>query len=189
MGHQPTNAARDWSPLKGAVLGLLLVGPSYGYDLANRLQRQLGPAWKIHRKTIYTILEQLEAQGLVHPEPTASTEGRAVHNIVYHATPLAEPAFERWLEGAPPLQNARVQLHAKMVAARMKDLPRLLVALDHYERALFAREAEIEAGLPPRQSLCAAMMYMVRDSSIKQIRSELLWAGDARQMILDLLAS
>lgn len=189
MGHQPTNAAHSWAPLKGAVLGLLLAGPSYGYDLTNRLQRQLGPAWRIHRKRIYTILSQLEAEGLAYPEPPASTGTRGVHNVVYRATPLAETAFERWLEGAPTLQDARVQLHAKMVAARMKDLPRLLVALDHYERALFAREAEIAGAMPPQHSLRAAMMYMVRNSSIKQIRSELLWAGDTRQMILDLLAS
>jgi hypothetical protein len=71
----------------------------------------------------------------------------------------------------------------------MEELPRLLVGLDYYERALFAREQEIKAGLPPRQSLRAAMMYLVRDASIKEIRAELLWAGTSRQMILDLLAS
>lgn len=185
MGHPSTNSAHDWTPLKGALLGLLVGGPSHGYELANRLERQLG--WGINRKTIYRMLRALEAEGFVRPD--ASGESGSDNSVVYRATHLAEPALEAWLDDNPSLQEARGQLQAKMVVARMEDLPRLLVALDRYERALFAREAELEAGLPPRHSLRAAMMYLVRDSSIKQIRSELLWAVDSRQMILDLLAS
>jgi DNA-binding PadR family transcriptional regulator len=186
MGQRPTDTADSWAPLKGAVLGLLVGGSSYGYELTNRLQRQLGPSWAINRKTIYRMLRALEAESLVYCEPSHE---KGSEGIVFRATPLAEPALEEWLEGTPPLQEARAQLQAKMVVARMGDLPRLLVALDHYERALFAREAEIEAGLPPRQSLRSAMMYLVRDSSIQQIRADLIWAGTSRRMILDLLAS
>jgi DNA-binding PadR family transcriptional regulator len=185
MSPQPTNAARDWAPLKGALLGLLVEAPSHGYELANRLERQLGRP--INRATVYRTLRSLEAEGLLYAE--ASAEKRSDNGIPFHATPLAEPAFVRWLEGSPPLQRAKAQLQARMVAARKEDLPRLLVLLDQYERALFAREAEVKAGLPPRQSLKAAMMYLVRDASIKEIRAELLWAGTSRQMILDLLAS
>lgn len=164
---------------------MLLERASHGYELANRLERQLGR--QIDRMTVYRTLRALEAEGLLYAEPSAET--RSDHRIVFHATPLAEPAFVEWVEDSPPLQRARAQLQAKMVVARMEDLPRLLVALDHYERALFAREAEIKGGLPPRQSLRAAMMYLVRDASMKEIRAELLWAGTSRQMILDLLAS
>lgn len=185
MGHQPTTKAHEWAPLKGALLGLLVESPSYGYELALRLERQLGEP--INRTSVYRTLRSLEEEGLLYAEP--STEKRSDSIVSFHVTPLAEPAFIQWLEDSPPLQRARAQLHAKMVAARMEDLPRLLVSLDHYERALFAREAEIKAGLPPRQSLRAAMMYLVRDASIKEIRAELLWAGTSRQMILDLLAS
>jgi DNA-binding PadR family transcriptional regulator len=187
MGIPATDRARNWTPLKGAVLGLLVAGPSHGYELANRLQRQLGPCWMINRKSVYRMLRALEVEGLVYSEP--SDQKRSDHSIVFHPTPQAEPAWERWLECTPPLQEAREQLQAKMVVARAEDLPRLLVALDHYERDLFAREAEIRAGLPPRQSLRAAMMYLVRDASIQQIRADLIWAGTSRQMILDLLAS
>lgn len=164
---------------------MLVEHPTHGYELANRLERQLGRP--IDRMTVYRTLRALEAEGLLYPEHSA--EKRSDHRIVFHATPLAEPAFVRWLEDSPPLQRAKGQLQAKMVVARTEDLPRLLVGLDHYERALFAREAEIKAGLPPRQSLRAAMMYLVRDASIKEIHAELLWAGTSRQMILDLLAS
>lgn len=188
MDRRSADMARSWAPLKGAVLGLLVEGPSYGYELANRLERQLGPSWTINRTTVYRTLRALEAEGLLFAEPGLGVDGRS-DSVVFHATSRAEPAFVRWLEGSPPLQEARVQLQAKMVAARAEDLPRLLVGLDRYERALFAREAEIEAGLPPTLSLRAAMMYLVRDCAIKELRAELLWAGTSRQMILDLLAS
>ena len=56
-----------------------------------------------------------------------------------------------------------------MVVARQEDLPRLCNALNGYERALFAKRAEIEEGLPAQHSLRAAMMYLVREASLQQI--------------------
>ena len=59
---------RDWmrgsSPLKGALLGLVLQRPGHGYDLANRLDRRLGPAWQITAKNIKRMIEQLNRAGL-----------------------------------------------------------------------------------------------------------------------------
>ena len=56
---------RGSSPLKGALLGLVLQRPGHGYDLAQRLDRRLGPAWQITAKDLYRMLEQLERAGLV----------------------------------------------------------------------------------------------------------------------------
>jgi DNA-binding PadR family transcriptional regulator len=174
------------SPLKGALLGMLAQGPSHCYELANRLERQLGPSWTINRTSLYRMLRSLHAEGLIEAEPSEETNSV---RIVYHVTPLAEPALVAWMDSSPSLEQARAQLQARMVVARQEDLPRLLVALNGYERALFAKRTEIEAGLPPRQSLRAAMMYLVRDASLQQIRGELVWVDVSRRMILDLIGS
>jgi len=172
------------SPLKGAVLGLLVRGPSYGYELANRLERQLGPSWPILRPRLYRMLRGLQKEGLISSESPGETNSA---RIVYSATELAEPAFVAWMDRPLPLKQARLQLQARMVVARQEDLPRLLVALNGYERALFAKRAEIQEGLPARRSLRAAMMYLVREASLQQISGELIWVDVSRRMIRDLI--
>jgi DNA-binding PadR family transcriptional regulator len=178
--------SKNQSPLKGAVLGLLMQGPSYGYQLANRLERQLGPTWTIVRPSLYRMLRALHEEGLISSEPSNETNSA---RIVYRATAAAEPAFATWMASSPPLEQARLQLQARMVVAQLQDLPRLLDALNSYERALFSKRAEVEEGLPIRHSLRAAMMHLVREASRQQINGELMWVDMSRRMILDLIGS
>lgn len=178
--------SKSQSPLKGAVLGLLVQGPSYGYELANRLERQLGPSWSIARPSLYRMLRKLQAEGLVSCE---SSEKVSSARIIYSATDLAERALVAWMASPFPLELAQLQLQARMVVARQEDLPGLLVTLNGHERALFAKRTEIQAGLPPRQSLRAAMMFLVREASIQQINGELLWVDLSRQTIRALIGS
>ncbi|HWX87960.1 MAG TPA: PadR family transcriptional regulator [Solirubrobacteraceae bacterium] len=179
----PTNQ----SPLKGAALGLLVQGPSYGYELANRLERQLGPSWSILRPSLYRMLRGLRKEGLVVSQSPPGETSSA--RIVYSATPLAEAALVAWMGSPLPLEHAQLQLQARMVVARQEDLPRLLVALNGHERALFAKRAEVQADLPARHSLRAAMMFLIREASIQQINGELLWVDLSRQTIRALLGS
>jgi DNA-binding PadR family transcriptional regulator len=149
------------SPLRGALVALLVQGPSYGYELANRLERQLGPGWTIQRPSLYRMLHGLHEKGLI--SPISGEKAASASRVVYGATEFAEPAVVAWMSKPVSLEHGQLQLQARMVVARREDLPRLLVALGSYERALFARRAEVEEGLPARHSLRAAMMTMVRD--------------------------
>lgn len=173
------------SPLKGALLGMLAQGPSHGYELANRLERQLGPLSTVNRSSMYRMLRAMQEEGLVtsHASSEASSD-----RIVYSATPAARPALDAWMAWVPSLGQARSQLQAKMIVARREDLPKLMVSINHHERALFVKQAEIEAGVPPRHSLRAAMMYLVREASLQHIRGELQWLDLSRRTILDLIS-
>ncbi len=177
--------AKNQSPLKGAALALLVQRPSYGYELANVLERQLGPSWSILRTSLYRMLKKLRSEGLISFDSQEKNPAR----IMYSATILAEPALVTWMESPLRFDDARLQLQARMIVARLEDLPRLLVALNDHERALFARRAEIQAGLPPRTSLRAAMMFLVREAAIQQINGELLWVDMSRQTIRALIAA
>jgi DNA-binding PadR family transcriptional regulator len=168
------------------LLALLVLGPSHGYELANRLERQLGPSWSILRPSLYRMLRGLRREGLISSDSLdESNPGR----IVYEATDLAGPAVVAWMDSPLPLEQAHLQLQARMVVARREDLPRLIVALNHHERLLFAQRAEIQAGLPARQSLRAAMMFLVREASVKRINGDLEWVDLSRQAIRALIVS
>lgn len=174
------------SPLKGAALGLLVQRPSYGYEIANLLERQLGPNWSVVRPSLYRMLKKLETQGILS---SVSSRETSLARIVYSATDLAEVMFVGWMESPLPFEQGQLQLQARMVVARREDLPRLLVALNNYERALFAKRLKIQADLPPRKSLRSTMMFLVREAHIQQIAGELLWVDTSRKTIRDLMAS
>lgn len=179
-----TNA--NQSPLRGALLGLLVQGSSHGYELANRLQRQLGPSWPIHRTSLYRILKGIHEDGLIVPE---SADESNPARIVYSATDLAAPAVVAWMDSPLPIEDGQLQLQARMVVARPEDLPRLLISLNGYERELFAKRAKIEADMPARQPLRSAMMFLVREAPIQRINGELLWVDLSRQTIRNLMVS
>jgi DNA-binding PadR family transcriptional regulator len=175
------------SPLKGAVLGLLVQGPSYGYELANRLERQLGPGWSIVRPSLYRMLRGLDSEGLVSCAQVFDDTSSA--RIMYEATDQAEAALVAWMDTPVSFDEAQLQLQARMVVARPEDLPRLLVALNQHERALFSKRNEVRQGRPTQHSLRASMMLLVREASMQRINADLLWLDMARQTIRTLLAS
>ena len=175
------------SPLKGAVLGLLVQGPSYGYELANRLERQLGPGWSIVRPSLYRMLRGLDREGLV--SSSQASEDTSSARIMYEATDLAESALVAWMDSPLSFDEAQLQLQARMVVARPEDLPRLLVALNQHERALFSKRDQVLQGRPTQHSLRSSMMFLVREASMQRINGELLWLDLARQTIRTLLAA
>ena len=179
-------ATANQSPLTGALLALLVQGPSHGYELASRLQRQLGSSWPIHGTSLYRMLKRMHKDGLIATEPAGeSNPGK----IVYSPTDLAVPAVAAWMDSPLPPGDGQLQLQARMVVARREDLPRLLVALDGYEKELFARRTKIEAGRPDRRQLRSAMMFLVREAPIQRINGELLWVDLSRRTIRSLMAA
>ena len=74
------------TPLRGALLGLLLERPGHGGDLANRLAARLGETWRVDTNDVYRLLEQLENTGLAvsRDEPKRSNHRRT--HLVYHPT-------------------------------------------------------------------------------------------------------
>ena len=75
------------TPLRGALLGLLLERPGHGGDLANRLAARLGETWRVDTNDVYRLLEQLEKTGLAisRDEPKRGNARRT--HLVYHPTP------------------------------------------------------------------------------------------------------
>jgi DNA-binding PadR family transcriptional regulator len=177
-------AANGQSPLRGALLALLVQGPSHGYELANRLERQLGSEWRIARPSLYRMLKGMRVEGLL----SADTPEVAESKIVYRATGGAETALILWMESALSLDDGQLQLQARMIVARQEDLPRLLIAVNSYERRLVGLHSELRAVTVEAGSLLSAMMRLVRGASRHRIEAELLWLDEARHTIHALLA-
>ena len=163
-----------FSPLKGASLCLLVQQRGYVYELANQLERRLGPSWNIDRRGLYRMLESLEKHELVVSD---RSEGSGTERIMYDPTPAAEPVVAEWM-GSIGSRLVLSELQAKLVVARREDLPRLLVAVDTCERRCFAVQREIEASAHEefRILLYRRMMLRIAERLARNVRSNALHA-------------
>jgi DNA-binding PadR family transcriptional regulator len=83
-----------------ALLGLLRERGDYGYQLRRRLERRLGPAWKLNVGQVYATLRGLERQGLIVVEREISS-GTRVQRVLA-ITPKGLRALDRWVRKGPP---------------------------------------------------------------------------------------
>jgi DNA-binding PadR family transcriptional regulator len=70
--------------LRLAIMGLLMKGPSHGYDLKQTLERKLSPFLEVSSAPLYYLLKKLEQEGLVTKWSTVS--GRRPKKHVYSLT-------------------------------------------------------------------------------------------------------
>jgi DNA-binding PadR family transcriptional regulator len=116
-----------------AILGLLLRGPSHGYELAARFAELCGPGWAINRGQVSEMLHNLEGKGWVEslgpPEPPRDSRR-------YRITPMGEHAFAKWI--SKPSAHARphrATLYLKLVLAGPQNAHHLLKAIDAQKQA------------------------------------------------------
>jgi DNA-binding PadR family transcriptional regulator len=180
------------SPVTGALLGLLLERPGYGYELAQRLNERMGPSWKLTPSSIYSVLERLESDQLVR-RTVKDMPGRQRQRerVMFHPTDAATEAFEEWLDRPARKEPIRTELLAKIAVARPADAARLLELLDEYERECRAfltgsDEERVVDGTTPGRRLWNAMLAEVIESAAgQQLQAELEWVAFARRRIRD----
>lgn len=88
------------TPSSFAILGLLTLGPSSGYELGSLTERTVQNFWPLTRPHIYSELSKLEQRGYL-----ASVEvdqRRAPDKRVYSVTEAGERALDTWLRDPDP---------------------------------------------------------------------------------------
>jgi hypothetical protein len=84
--------------------------------------------------------------------------------------------------------SVRDHLQVKIAVSRSVDAPRLLSALDAYERSCFELLRETEQSEVPMGSWAGISLNLARSASEQRIHAELRWVGIARRWIEDYLA-
>jgi DNA-binding PadR family transcriptional regulator len=175
------------TPLRGALLGLLLERPGHGGDLANRLAARLGETWRVDTNDVYRLLEQLERTGLAESrdEPKRGNLNRT--HLVYHPTERTSPALTQWMETLLPREPVRLGLQAKLSVARPEDGRRLLIALKAYERECLVLAHMVLPSDGEARSWAALCMDCTRDAVYGQLQTEVNWAARTRHRIVKFL--
>jgi DNA-binding PadR family transcriptional regulator len=136
------------SPLRAAVLAVLLEGPCHGYEVSTRLKMRVGPSWRIYAKHLYPVLKQLEKDKLVESELLPG-DGPERDRQVYYPTPAAWQARDEWMGTPASLGLVRADIVARLVFSRPEEAPAILETLDRYEQDVIeALEADAAVDTP-----------------------------------------
>ncbi|MBA8794382.1 DNA-binding PadR family transcriptional regulator [Friedmanniella endophytica] len=169
--------------LRFALLGLLDVQPSSGYDLTQRFARGIGSyAWSAKHSQIYPELRKLTDEGLIE-----ITETGARGRKTYAPTPAGREELRGWLLGKPNAGGARNEFVLRLFLLSSLEPEEAVAVLDGTLR--FAREQEAlleqefaaavaEAGVPSGSSPGLAARY-----GIHSYRALAEWADWARAAI------
>lgn len=165
--------------MKFAVLGMLIERRGYGYDLANRLQRRLGPGFRAAFGAVYVSLDQLAKEQLV-TEAKRVQVGRQV-KVYYEATPAGVDRFTTWMREAPSREPLRGELYLKLAVAQGSHLSLLRDELERLERECVRELAaqtdvldELDAGEQDvRWDL--AVRWLADAAVIERLHSDLRW--------------
>jgi PadR family transcriptional regulator, regulatory protein AphA len=78
-----------------ALLGFLAQAPAHGYELHQRLTRELGQVWHVSLSQTYNILKRLEGQGDIHGK--LLLQEKLPPRQHYHLTRRGRQRWEEWL--------------------------------------------------------------------------------------------
>jgi DNA-binding PadR family transcriptional regulator len=180
--------------VKYAVLGLLVQRKGYGYDLVQRFEEQVGPAWQLNAGAIYVALDKLEQDGLVRPVASGDGEPltrrrtvRGAPRVVYEPTETGAARFEEWMANSSSMSPLREELHLKLALSSPRNLPRLVEMTVEQERVCLARLEEhvssrsYEELLGSPQGWPALASVMVRDAEIAHLQATVEWLRKIRE--------
>ena len=81
---------------KHALLGLLIHRSAYRYQLGERLEERLGPAWSINSGQLYQTIRRMCEEGLIERIDGEVEDQDERH--VFAITPSGVAEFDRWFE-------------------------------------------------------------------------------------------
>jgi DNA-binding PadR family transcriptional regulator len=166
---------------KHALLGLLLHKPAYRYQLGDRLQKRLGPAWKINSGQLYQTIKRLQKDGLIERIDGAADSEDDRH--VFAVTVAGAEEFEHWFEeGTGGARLLRRPLLVKITLAGPVRLESALKQIDAYEKECAAHLKELSrekeeipvGGLRVRAD--DELLRFALSGDVSYVEGELKWA-------------
>jgi DNA-binding PadR family transcriptional regulator len=157
------------SPVNWVLLSVVIEHPGYGYQLAQRYERDYHDLLPVsHSSHIYSALEQLERRGFVQRTP--GTGSASQPKPIYQATGEGLRAYKQWLAGQAADDRRRSRLFLRQLAVFAGEPDAALEIIDRYREACLdqARGASIVSAqeAPADTTLGLATKLLSRESRL-----------------------
>jgi PadR family transcriptional regulator AphA len=175
MPRKP-NAAGTLSP-EYALLGLLRLKATHGYELHQRLAADLGTVWHISQSQVYNILNRLETNGYV--TATMKKQAHLPDRRLFRLTAAGRRRFDAWFHApaSSSVKAIRVEFMTRLYFARHlcpENVPDIIETQAAEVRAGLER---LEASLPdyPAEQIFNRLSLQFR---LRQLQSLLGWLAE-----------
>ncbi len=178
-----------------ALLGLLIHRPAYRYQLGERMEKRLGPAYDINSGQLYQTIKRLRLAGLIERIDGALEDEDERQVLAITASGVAE--FDRWFgEETRGARLLRRPLLVKIALAGPERLKDALGQIGAYERDCATRLKDLShqrdaiPEAPAVGSRVRADHVFLRlglSADITHLEGELGWAKHAHEMVSWLL--
>jgi PadR family transcriptional regulator AphA len=163
-------------PLRFVLLGLLLEGPSHGYDLARHFGRgtALGEIVHISQAHLYALLARLERDGLIAGEQQDA--GARPQRRVFRLTGEGEVAVLAWVDepvGHP--REMRIEFPLKFYVARRLGADRARALVERQRRTFEEYQDRLASEGGPLDDLADPFVGLMRASRVGRVQAALDW--------------
>ena len=158
--------------MQDVVLALLAKGPSYGYELRQRLQAALGPLGaSFNAGQVYVTLGRLERNGMV----TSAEVGQAVRpdRRVYELTAAGHDRVTDWLVEVDWPKPAPAEFHLKLTAVAASGLADPVALADTQRLELLRRLRDVDQALLAEPDGSAAALLL--EGVVLQLQAGIRW--------------
>ncbi len=158
--------------VREGLLSLLQPGPRHGYQLKTEFEAVTGGVWKLNVGQVYTTLDRLERDGLVHVEVSADDGQKS-----YSLTAAGREELGAWWEIIPAEDPPpRDELMLKVLMAIELDRDHALTVITRQRTALFGilqrHRRQQHPDLTAGDSLSARLVV---DALIVRAEADLRW--------------
>jgi DNA-binding PadR family transcriptional regulator len=180
---------RGLGPVAGAVLGLLReYGPSYPYQLADRMQHRMGPAWDSLSGQVHQAVRTCSTHGLVRRVDHSGDVPE--RRKIYEITDAGGLAFDQFFEQDLRLRLPRRAIQVQLAFVNPDRLPSILARLDAYEQECTQRLGELMTAFREAQSRSGVqlrpddlLLRLGAGADVAHVEAELDWAREAREAL------
>ena len=175
--------ASDLSP-EYVVMGYLVEGPGYGYQLHRRAEQDFSGIWRMSQSQCYNILNRLQAQGDISGETVQQPHGPDKH--LYHLTAPGKGRFDEWLDTPTPAsaRAIRVEFLARLFFAHGLDPEKPVVLIDEQQVEIASTITRLDRQMSTL-SKSAVFQRLSLQLRLEQLRSCVVWLDDCRNALAD----
>jgi PadR family transcriptional regulator AphA len=161
---------------ENALLGILMTGPKYGYELHGYVSTQMNQFWDLSMSQVYALLKRIENDGVVVSQE--ELQERRPAKKIFTLTPSGRERFLDWVcSPVEHVRDMRIEFTAKLFFIRELRLTQGLTLIDKQIEALEEKLQVIESSKDKISDEFQSLLYSFKAS---QTTAALDWLWECR---------
>ena len=160
--------------MKYPLLALLAAGPAHGYELKQSFESRFGAVWPpVNIGQIYTTLQRLERDGLVHGREVDHEVRPARH--VFEITEAGLKALSEWITAADLGPRIRDEFFMKLVLARLAGLAEPLDLIERQREVFFQELRDLNDLATRENGATTEITGLLIEGTALHVQADLKW--------------